>query len=156
MEPPTVAVEWKGQEFEFSPKSPTWYWTIGIVSVGSAIAALIADNFLFAIILVLAGMTVSLLGSRRPAEHHFRITDRGIHVGDQLFRYDNIVHFAVEETEPKKLLFELRHGLVKVMTVPLANADHRAVRQELKNRNIEEIEHLNTFVARFSDWMGIG
>lgn len=156
MEPPVVAVEWKGRESEFAPKSTTWYWTVGILSVGSAIAALIADNILFGIILILAGMTVSLLGSRHPATHTFRITNRGIHVGEQVFLYENIKQFAFEESEPKKLLFELRTGLVKVVTIPLASADHRAVRQELKNRNIEETEHLNTFVARFSDWMGIG
>lgn len=156
MEPPVVVLEWKGQEFEFNPKSPTWYWTIGILSVGSSIAAFIVQNFLFGIILLLAGATVSLLGSRRPALHHFKITNRGIHVGEQVFLYDNIKQFAIEETEPKKLLFELHQGLVKVMTIPLAGVDHRALRTEFKNRNIEEVEHLNTAVARLSDWMGIG
>ncbi len=156
MEPPIVAAEWKGQEFEFAPKSSTWYWTVGVLSVGSAIAALIAQNFLFAVILLLAGATVSLLGSRRPTMHLFRVTNRGIHVGEQLFLYANIIRFAIHEAEPKKLLFELKSGVVRVMTIPLAGADHRAVRTELKNRNIEEVESLDTFVARFSDWMGIG
>lgn len=156
MEPPTIAVEWKGQEFEFVPKSSTWYWTVGILSVGSAIAALIADNFLFAVILLLAGGTVSLLGSRRPAMHSFRISNRGIHVGEQVFPYDNISRFAIHEAEPKKLLFELKQAVVKVMTIPLDGVDHRAVRTELKNHGIDEAETLDTLTARFSDWMGIG
>ena len=160
MEAPTVHVEWQGQEFEFTPKSSTWYWTIGVLSVGSAIAAVIVQNILFAIILLLAGGTVSLLGSRRPAMHHFKITDRGIHVGEQLFRYDNIARFAmddhVRDGTPAKLLFELREGLVKVMTIPLTGVDFRRVRMELKNQNIEEAEDLDTVVARLSDWMGIG
>ena len=156
MEPPVVAVEWKGQEFEFSPKSTTWYWTVGILSVGCAIAAFIVNNILFGIIILLAGCTVSLLGSRRPATHTFRLTNRGMHVGETVFPYENIKQFAIDEAEPKKLLFELKQGLVSVMTVPLGNADHRAVRMEFKNRNIEETEHLNTAVARLSDWMGIG
>lgn len=156
MEEPVVALEWQGREFEFTPKSPTWYWSIGILSVGAAVAAFIVGNFLFSIILLLAGFTTALLGSRQPALHTFRITNRGIHVGEQLFKYDNIASFAIEEQEPKKLLFRLKQGIVATMTVPLAGADHRAVRTELKNRNVEEVDDLDSTVARLSDWMGIG
>ncbi len=156
MEKPVVHLQWQGQEFEFTPKSSAWYWTLGILAVGSATAAVIVGNILFAIILILAGATTALLGSRRPATHVFRITDRGIHVGEQLFRYENISRFAIDEGEPKKFLFELKQGLVKVMTVPLDGVDHRALRMELKNHNIEETEHLHSFVSHLSDWMGLG
>jgi hypothetical protein len=160
MEEPTILIDWKGQEFEFSPKSPTWYWTIGILSIGSATAAFIIGNILFGIILLLAGITVSLLGSRKPAMHHFKITNRGIYVGDQVFKYDTISRFAMDDHlgngVPEKLYFELKVGIVKVMTIPLAGVDYRKVRMELKNHNIEEAEHLDSFNARVSDWMGIG
>lgn len=160
MEEPLVAAEWKAKEFEFVPKTSTWYWSIGILSVGSAVAAFIVGNILFGIILLLAGGTVSLIGSRRPALHHFRITDRGIHVGDQIFKYDNISRFAMDdhlkEGVPEKLHFELKQGIVKVITIPLEGADFRKVRTELKNRNIEETEDLDTLTARVADWMGIG
>ena len=151
-----MALEWQGQEFEFVPKSTSWYWTVGIMSVGTAVAAFIVGNILFGIILLLAGFTTALLGSRQPATHTFRITDRGVHVGEQVFKYDNIAKFAVEEEHPKKFLFELKQGLVKVMTIPIHDTDHRVLRTEMKNHNIEEVEHLNTLVARVSDWMGLG
>ena len=161
MEAPSVYVEWKGQEFEFVAKSTTWYWSIGILSLGCAVAAFIAGNILFGIILLLAGMTVALLGSRRPTTHAFKISARGIHVGEQVFAYDNIENFAIDdhvqkEGDPLKLHFSIKKGLVSVMTVPLTNTDFRAVRNALKNHNIEEVENLNTAVARLSDWMGIG
>lgn len=160
MEEPVVHVEWKAREFEFSPKTPTWYWTVGILSGGSAIAAFIVGNILFGIILILAGLTVSLLGSRRPALHHFKVTNRGIHVSDQIFLYDNISRFAMDDHlkdgVPEKLHFELKQGLVKVMTIPLAGVDFRTIRMELKNMNLEEAESLDTVTARFADWMGIG
>lgn len=160
MEAPAVYVEWKGEEFEFDPKSSTWYWTVGILSLGSATAAFIVGNILFGIILILAGLTVSLLGSRRPATHHFKITDRGIMVSEQLFKYENIEKFAIddhhESGSPTKLHFSIKRGLVKVMTVPITGIDFRAVRTALKNHNLEEVETLDTVSARLSDWMGIG
>lgn len=160
MEAPTVYVEWSGQEFEFVPKQPTWYWTIGILSVGSAVAAGISGNILFAIILILAGITVSLAGSRRPATHTFMITDRGIHVGTQVFAYDNIVNFAIDDHHesgvPTTLHFTLRQGFVRVMTVPLHHVDFRTVRTALKNHNIEEVENLHSLSAQVADWLGIG
>ena len=160
MEAPSVYAEWKAQEFEFTPKSTAWYWSIGILSVGSAVAAFIVGNILFGIILVLAGMTVSLLGSRRPAVHQFRISDRGIHISDQLFPYDNIESFAIDDHHesgtPTELHFSIKKGLVKVMTVPLGGVDFRAVRMVLKNHNIDEVETLDSATARLTDWMGIG
>jgi len=160
MEEPTILVDWRAQEYEFAPKSPTWYWTVAIMSIGSAAAAFIVGNILFGIILILAGMSTTLLGSRRPALHHFKITNRGIYVSDQVFRYDNIARFAMDDHVgngvPEKLLFELKQGVVKVITIPLAGADYRKVRMELKNHNIDEAEHLDTLTARVSDWMGIG
>lgn len=155
MQEPVVILEWQGQESEFVHKSPSWYWTVGILSVGTATAAFIVGNFLFGVILLLAGFTTSLLGSRRPAIHTFKMSDRGVHIGDQIFKYENINRFAIEEDHPKKLLFELHEGLVKVITIPLDNTDHRQLRTEFKNRDIEEVEHLNTAVARLSDWMGL-
>lgn len=150
-----MVVTWRGVESEFVPKSPSWYWTIGILSVGSAIAAFIASNFLFGIILLLSGFTVALLGSRHPAMHSFALTDRGVRVNDQTFAYENIIHFAIDEHEPKKLLFELKEGVLKVITIPLDGVDHRTVRTEFKNRNIEEVPHLNTVAARLADWLGL-
>lgn len=155
MESPVVLLQWQGQESEFTPKSPTWYWALGILSVGSSVAAFIVGNILFGIILLLAGLTATLLGTRHPVTHTFRITDRGIFVGEQLFKYDNITRFAIDESHNKKLLFELKEGIVKVMIIPLEGTDHRTIRTEFKNRNIEEAEHLNTYVARLSDWMGL-
>lgn len=161
MEAPAVYVEWKGQEFEFVPKSETWYITIGILSVGSAAAAFIVGNILFGIILLLAGLTVSLLGSRRPTTHTFKVTNRGIHVGEQVFLFDSIGSFAIDDhtqqgTSATKLHFSLKQGLVRVMTVPLAGADFRAIRTALKNHDVDEVENLDSGVARLADWMGIG
>ena len=155
MEEPKVVAEWRAVEGEFVHKTDSWYWTVGILSVGSAVAAFIASNFLFGVILLLAGFTTALLGSRKPALHTFRMSDRGIHVGDQVFQYENIMHFAIDEHEPKKLLFELKQGVVKIITIPLDGTDHRIIRMEFKNKSIEEVEHLNTFAARLTDWMGL-
>mgnify|MGYP003393782802 CR=1 FL=1 len=164
MEKPLVLVEWQGREYEFVQKSDSWYYTVGIISIGGAVAACIAGNILFGIIIILAGFTTALLASRKPMTHTFRITDRGISVGDQLFRYDNIKSFAMDDKhepgsgsgDPDKLLFELKRGVVNIMTIPLGSVDHRKVRTELKNHNVEEVEHLNSLTARVADWIGVG
>ncbi|MEN9390503.1 MAG: hypothetical protein RLZZ283_603 [Candidatus Parcubacteria bacterium] len=164
MEKPAVLLEWQGKEYEFVQKPDSWYYTVGIICVGGAIAAFIVGNILFGIVIILAGFTTALLASRKPAVHTFRITDRGIAVGDQLFRYDNIKSFAMDDnheqgaqsSNPDKLLFELKRGVVTIMTIPLASVDHRKVRTELKNHNVEEVEHLNSLTARVSDWIGVG
>lgn len=160
MEQPVVYTSWQDTETEFVSKSLTWYWSVGILSVGSALAAFIVGNLLFGIILLLAGATIVLSGSRRPALHLFKISDRGIHVSDQLFEYTTIESFAIDDhvqtSTPTMLQFALNKGFVKVVTLPIRRADFRTIRTALKNHNVEEVESLNSFSARVADWIGIG
>ena len=130
-------------------------WYERYVAPGSLLAGFIADNFLFGIIIILAGAATALVGSRHPATHTFKISNRGIHIGDQIYQFENIVRFAIEEDHPRKLLFELKQGFVNIMTVPADAVDHQKIRTELKNKNIDEVEHLNSVSARLSDWMGL-
>ncbi len=155
MEQPRVILEWRAVESEYSPKSPNWYWTITIISVGSALAALLASNILAALIAVIGGFTVALLGSRRPAQHLFKISTRGIHVSNVLYSYSNIESFAIDDPDGSKLYFKLRVAYVNVITIPLSNVDHEAVRTALKDHSVAEVEHLNSFTATLTDWIGL-
>lgn len=145
---------WQAQEFSYSEKDSTWYWTRGIIAAAAAVASVIFANYLFALICILAGFSVMLMGSRKPRRLTFSVNERDIVVGKEKVPYDQIRRFAIKEDEPRELTLEL-DNLVGVMHLPLADADHREIRRQLKNQNIDEVEDLDTFVTRFSRWMGL-
>lgn len=149
-----VYVSWQSKEYEFQPKERPWYWAVGIIAGGIAVAAFIVGDYLFSLIAILGGFTVMLLGSKKPHRHTYRVTERGFRIGDRLIPYKSITRFAIRDDEPRELVVETT-TLLGTFAVPLGDTDHRAIAMELKNNNIEEVESLGTFVDRFASGMGL-
>ncbi len=150
----TVLISWQAKEYEFKPKEGEWYWTVGIAAAGVAISSLILGNFLFALIALLGGFTAMIVGSKRPSRHTYKLTERGFMIGPHLVPYSQISRFAIREDAPRKLTIETK-TLSGVLNAPLGSVDHRFIREELKNRNIEEAEKLDSFVDAVVEQMGL-
>ena len=95
-----VLITWRAQEKEFRPKGPAWYWAVGIASCGIAVAALIVGNYLFAVIAILGGFAIMVVGSGRPARYVYKLTDRGLTIGTTVIPYEKISRFAIVDTQP--------------------------------------------------------
>ncbi len=149
-----VYASWQAKEYDFQPKERPWYWAVGIVAGGIAVAAFILKDYLFSVIAILGGFTVMLLGSRKPHRHTYRLTERGFRIGERLIPYKSITRFAIRDEEPRELVIETT-TLMGTVTVPFGDGDHRAVAMELKNNNIEEVESLGSFVDHVASGMGL-
>lgn len=153
MENPVI-IAWYAKEQQFQPKEQQWFWTVGIVATGAAVAAFIMKDYLFSLIAILGGFTVMLVGSRKPPRHKYSLTERGFVVGQHLMPYSQMTTFAIKEEEPRKLSIGTK-TFTGTVTVPLGDADHRVIRMELKNRNIEEVESLDSFVDGVAKRVGL-
>ena len=149
-----LIVGWKAREGEYKPKTKSWYWVVGIVAVGAAIAAAILQDYLFSLIAVLAGFAVMLAGTRRPPIKEYAFYENDIVIGDDRIPYGKVRRFAIKEDEPRVLTLEL-NNLIGMAHIPLADADWRRIRMELKNRNIDEVGELDTVVSKAAEWMGL-
>jgi hypothetical protein len=149
-----VLIAWRGKEEAAPPKEASWYWTVGIISVGVAVAAAILQNYLLGLISLLAGFTVMVVGSRGPHRHTYKLTERGFMIGTELIPYASIRRFAIVEREPRKLTIET-NTIIGSLTAPLGETDYRFIRTELLNRNIDEVEELDAFVERIARGIGL-
>jgi hypothetical protein len=147
-------VSWQAKEYDFSPKANSWYWAVGVVAGGVAIAAIILADYLFAVIAVLGGFSVMLLGSNPPKRHTYRLTERGFMVGERLVPYRDIVAFAIHEGDEPSLNIETT-TLMGVISAPLGGADRRVIEMELKNQNVEEVESIHSFVNALANRIGL-
>ena len=136
------------------PKTKNWYWVVGIVAVGIAVAAFILLNILFGIIALIGGFAVMLVGSRPPSERTYSLTKKGVVIGRDTILYEKIKRFAISEDEPHSISLETL-TLSGTVTISLGSADHRLIRAELKNRNIEEVESLDSFTNKVADVIGL-
>src|SRR3989344_2554918 len=78
MKPETI--QWEAAEHKHKERSVDWFWTVGIVVVAGAITAIILENFLFAIVILLAGFAITLFNARRPVVHEFELSQRGLRI----------------------------------------------------------------------------
>ncbi|MES2134707.1 MAG: hypothetical protein V4449_00490 [Patescibacteria group bacterium] len=149
-----ILASWQAREYEFRPKEQQWYWIVGIVAVGAAVAAFILTDYLFSFIAIISGFAIMLVGSKKPQRHKYSLTERGFYIGTHLIPYSQMTKFAIREDEPRKLSIETK-GLTGTLSAPLGDTDHRAIRTELKNRNIEEVESLDSFIDQVVRGMGL-
>lgn len=149
-----VVARWQAHEYEHKPKDRQWYWSVGIIATGAAIAAVLLQDYLFGVIALIGGFAVMLVGSSRPAQHTYTITESGFMVGDDLIPYDKISRFAISEGEPRHLTIETM-TLVGVIKAPLEGIDYQTVRMEMKNNNIPEENKLDQFVDGFAKRIGL-
>ena len=88
-----LIMKWQAREAEYKPKTDSWYIAIAIASVGLAVAAVILADYLFAVICILGGLTLMLVGSRRPARQTYSLYEHHVGVGHDKISYEKIKRF---------------------------------------------------------------
>ena len=146
-------LSWEALEYEYHEKTTDWYWAVGIVTFGFFVLALILKNFLFAILVAIAGFTFALYGARRPKIVSFAITSRGLKIGEKLYPYDNLKSFWLNYDPPniKELYVISKKFFAPQISIPLGASDPNKIREYLlKFLEEKEIqESLSDVIARF-------
>lgn len=72
------SIQWQAPEYEHYAKDVSWYWLSLIVSIILAAIALWRNNFLFAVFVGVAWLTIVNFANRSPDIWKFRIDRKGI------------------------------------------------------------------------------
>ena len=146
-------LSWEAEEYAHHDKGKDWFWSVGIVSIGFFALALILQNYLFAIMILIGGFAVALHGSKKPKTVHFAIISRGVAVDNTLYPYDNLKYFWINYDPPhiRDLYLISSKTFQLQITIPLGNADPNEIREHLiKFLEEKEIEEsLFDSIARF-------
>ena len=59
-------LEWRAFEHEHIHKSSDWFWALGIIAIAGAVTAIIFNNILFAIIILVGAFTLSVHAVKKP------------------------------------------------------------------------------------------
>lgn len=149
-----VYFEWTANGYVYEEKSPDWFWAVGIVAVAGAIASMLFGNFILALLIVVAAVTLSLSALKRPRTHTFRIADDGLWIDDTLYDYDDILSFSVLEyidpNLPPTLSLRTKKFLVPHLLVPIVDADPIEI-YEFFVGQVEEGRHDQSLTDRIID-----
>lgn len=131
-------------EYYHRHKGADWYWTVGIIAVASAITAFIFGNILFAILIVIGALSLTMYASRPPAEHDVEISDAFITVGKYRFSYSNLESFWLDHSENPRLLVRTNRIIMPHLIIPadsLTEDEKNQIREFLKTKLPEEEQH---------------
>lgn len=149
--------EWTAHEYEHNPKTADWYWALGIIAVAATIASILFANYLLAVLIIIATITVMLHGARHPPEHIFRVVEHGLMIGDDLYPYHRMISFAVlEDIEgelPPLLSIKTESWLTPHLAVPLKDVDADAVYAHFL-MHVDEARHRHTLTDLVAGWLG--
>lgn len=142
-------ISWQAPEFIHYEKTSDWYWGLGIITLALLIGAILLGNFLFGILLLIGGFSLSLYGAKKPDTVQFIIDSRGITINKNLYTYDNLNSFWINNLNPEKeeLLIESKKTFMPQISIALDNVNSENVRQYLLKNLKEEKKELSLTTA---------
>lgn len=135
---------WTAREHEPSDRDRSWYVALAITAVSLALVSMLLNNFFFSILIVVAALTLALHAQGEPPFTEFKITRRGIGVGQHLHLYEECIAFWVEDqnVDPPLLLVDTTQWLSPNLVIPLVGIDPTTVRsvlaQKMEERPMKE------------------
>lgn len=128
-----VVLSWMVDEYERHARGPIWYAVSFLVVVGLILYAIISQNFLFAIIIVMFGVIIGLSSLREPERILFQLTTRGICVGHLFAPYKDLKDFWMVYEPPyvKNLYVEYKNQLSPRIVIPIEEGDPVETRRAL-------------------------
>lgn len=148
-----VLVEWSAPEYDHFEKSSSWYWAVGIISIGFFLVAIILKNFLFAVLVIIGAFTLALYGAREPKLASFAVTSRGLKIEKRLYPFGTLRYFWINYDPPraKEIYFVSKKLFIPQISIPLGHADPNEIREHLiKFLEEKEVgEPLSHTIAKF-------
>ena len=150
-------LQWDSYSREAIERSDDWFWALGIITCFAVIISVILGNILLALIIGLAGFSLFQY-ERHPVNNRtvVKITKAGVMLNNELFSYEKIRSFWVEERHEDKqpsLILHYSRILVPNIHIPIIGVDPEEVRKLLL-KNGEEETHKITFTETIFEVFG--
>lgn len=150
------SIQWEGFEHQHVERGSDWFWALGIVTISTALTAIVLGNILFALLIVVAGSTLGLLAKKPPRIATFELTDRGLHINETLYPYSIIHGFWIDEHAEAgtTLLVDTSRLFAPHLVIPIADINPQSIREHLLAYDIAEIELSEPLSHKLLEFIG--
>jgi hypothetical protein len=141
MEQTPRAITWEAPEHYYQEKGGDWYFSLVIITVAVVVAALIFGSTLFALLLILSGFALAIIGAKKPSVIPFAVTVRGVRVGDDLYPFATLQSYHIDEEDPRgpQLIVLTKKHLLPLLVLPLPVQYIDDIEDILRGRVKEEL-----------------
>jgi hypothetical protein len=150
---PKDSIHWQALEYEYHEKTADWFWALGIITIALSAIAVLLNNILFAIFILLGAATLALYAVRKPELVSFEINNRGIVINKTLYPYSTLESFGIETDGPPKILVKSKKMFVPYLVMPVSEEAIDFARTYLL-QYLEEQEHREPFSVKLMEYLG--
>jgi hypothetical protein len=149
-------LHWQTFEYEERERTPDWFWAVGIITVSIAVASIIFNNVLFAIVILLGGFALSLYAARPPREIDVVLDDMGIRVEKFFYPYRTLESFWVEETEHRaRVLIKSQRLIMPYIILPINETEIEPEEiEKYLGRYLPRVFHSESLFHHIMEYLG--
>jgi len=150
------ALHWQTYEYDPKDRSSDWFWAVGIITVALAITAIILNNVLFAIVIILGGFALSLYAARPPRIIDVVIDEIGVRIDTLFYPYRALESFWVEEGHDKSQILLKSQKLIMPYIVTMINEEevNPDETREYLARFLPEVFHSESVFEKLLERLG--
>ncbi len=146
----STEIRWRAPEHRETNHSANWYWTVGAVAVAVAAGAIILENILLAVVVVVGTIALMLQTAKKPKEVAFGIQHNGVRIGNVVYRYQDLDSFAITE---ENILIKSKKKLMPYITIPIPEK-YRDSAYELLAAYLPEDDHTEPAADKIMEELG--
>lgn len=148
-------LSWVALEHEHIDRHPDWFWVVGIVTLGGAVIALLLGNVLFALFIVVCGITISLYAVKHPQRVRYEIGQKSILVDMKIYPYQTLESFCIHEHHGSfRLIIKSRKMFMPYIFMPLGDTPPEEVRRAFAGK-LPEVYVPESISEKLLDVLGI-
>lgn len=125
-------IQWEAYEYNHKEKGSDWFWAVGIMAFSLAAAAIIFNNVIFGIFIILSAFTLCLFAARKPAIINIEINAKGIIVDKRIYLYNALDKFYVsEDNHGNVIILKSKKSVLPYVIVPAGEIDPEEIKDFL-------------------------
>jgi len=139
--------EWQALEFDKTEKNKSWFILPGIIAIILGIIALLIDNILLLILILLGFFNFYIYAKKAPRTITFKINEKGVEIDGKLHEFENLRSFWVfyNPPEEKELSLRSKKTFFPYIRIPLAEQNPNEIRKYLL-RFLPEKRHKESLI----------
>jgi hypothetical protein len=138
-----ILLQWEFPEYPKHDRGKTWYVLMIGLGIGLIAYALYTNNFLFAVIILLAALILFTHHRTEPTPVMFTVYDTGVQVGDLFYLFRELGSFAIiyEPPHVKRLYLMPKKAVLRTeISIPLQDQNPLHVRSLFLDFVSEDLE----------------